>query len=94
MTKNDLKKKMLLILPYLSINDANKIINSIIDTMISTLKSNSRIEIRGFGSFKVKKRKKYNGRNPLTGEFINIAEKLVIYFSTGKKLLNRINKKF
>jgi len=51
-----------------------------------------RVELRGFGAFSVKKRKARLGRNPRTGEAVNVAEKHVAFFKTGKLLRDRLNR--
>ncbi len=50
-----------------------------------------RVEIRGFGSFKVKSYRSYTGRNPKTGEVIQVEEKKLPFFKVGKELKERVN---
>ena len=54
---------------------AEAVVNTIFDTMVSALMKDNRIEIRGFGSFVNREYKSYKGRNPRTGEVIDVEEK-------------------
>jgi len=65
---------------------AEEIVNTVFDTMAGALVRDDRIEIRGFGSFTVKKYKGYTGRNPKTGQKIAVAGKKLPFFKTGKAL--------
>jgi integration host factor subunit beta len=60
--------------------------------MTEVLKSGDRIEIRGFGSFFTKHYKSYNGRNPRTGETVQVSPKKLPHFRASKELLARLNK--
>ena len=70
---------------------ADAITNTIIDAMIETLAQGEHIEIRGFGSFGIKKYDSYTGRNPKTGEEILIAPKKLPFFKVGKELKKRVD---
>ena len=59
--------------------------------MTKTLEDGDRIEIRGFGSFSIRKYKPYVGRNPKTGETIEVKEKKLPFFKVGRELKNRVN---
>ena len=65
---------------------SEEIVNIIFDSMSDTLTHGGRIEIRGFGSFIVKDYKAYMGRNPKTGEVINVNPKKLPFFKVGKEL--------
>lgn len=65
---------------------SEEIVNIIFDSMSDTLMHGGRIEIRGFGSFIVKDYKAYMGRNPKTGEVINVNPKKLPFFKVGKEL--------
>ncbi|PLX72667.1 MAG: integration host factor subunit beta [Desulfuromonas sp.] len=65
---------------------SEEIVNIIFDSMSETLTHGGRIEIRGFGSFIVKDYKAYMGRNPKTGEVINVNPKKLPFFKVGKEL--------
>jgi integration host factor subunit beta len=66
--------------------DAEAIVAEIIQSMIDTLKEGSEIEIRGFGSFRLRSRRARRGRNPKTGESVDVPAKRVVYFKMGKDL--------
>lgn len=70
----------------LSYKNSEGIVNLIFDSMAETLIQGDRIEIRGFGSFVVKDYKPYTGRNPKTGELINVKAKKLPFFKVGKDL--------
>ncbi len=70
---------------------SEEIINLIFDSMAQTLVDGGRIEIRGFGSFVVKDYKAYMGRNPKTGEVIQVKPKKLPFFKVGKELRERVN---
>ena len=74
-------------LPY---KDIELSIKTIIESMINSLKKGKRIEIRGFGSFSLRYRKSRIGRNPKSGETVNIDERYVPHFKPGKDLKERV----
>jgi integration host factor subunit beta len=59
--------------------------------MADSLAKGDRVEIRGFGSFKVKSYNSYQGRNPKTGEIIQVREKKLPYFKVGKEMKERVD---
>lgn len=65
---------------------AEVIVNTVFDSMIEALESDGRIEIRGFGSFVNREYETRKGRNPKTGEIIQIPAKKLPFFKTGKDL--------
>jgi integration host factor subunit beta len=75
----------------LTYKKAEQIVNLIFDAMTQALIDNDRIEIRGFGSFMVKDYKAYTGRNPKTGESIQVDEKKLPFFKVGKELRERVD---
>jgi integration host factor subunit beta len=77
----------------LTYKKAEEIVNIVLDTMSETLVEGGRIEIRGFGSLIVKDYKAYIGRNPKTGEEIEVKPKKLPFFKVGKELRERINKR-
>lgn len=76
----------------LSFKKAEEIINTIFDAMTDALIAGDRIEIRGFGSFVVNEYKSYTGRNPKTGESIEVKPKKLPFFKVGKELKERVAK--
>ncbi len=67
------------------------VVNLIFDMMVKALEENSRIEIRGFGSFVNREYSSYKGRNPKTGEIVHVSAKRAPFFKVGKELKERIN---
>jgi integration host factor subunit beta len=70
---------------------AELIVNCIFDSMEDALKQGERIEIRGFGSFEIRHYKAYEGRNPRTGEKVDVRPKRLPFFKVGKELKERVN---
>jgi integration host factor subunit beta len=92
MTKSDLIEK-LAEQGKLSKKQAEMIVAHVFDSMTAAMKSGDRIEIRGFGSFKVKHYKPYVGRNPKTGEKVEVREKKLPFFKVGKELKEMVDQK-
>ena len=90
MNKSDLIKS-LAEFSGLTLRKAEEIVDTIFDTMTQALKDGDRIEIRGFGSFTVKEYKGYVGRNPKTGEKIEVDTKWLPFFKVGKELRESLN---
>ncbi len=72
--------------------DAEQLVEIIFDSIVSTLNNGEKIELRGFGSFRVRHRNARKGRNPKTGVAVSIPAKRVAYFKPGKDLKDLINK--
>ena len=70
---------------------AEMVVNTIFDSMAAALQQGDGIEIRGFGSFTVRRYKSYEGRNPRTGEVVHVAPKKLPFFKVGKELRERVN---
>lgn len=77
--------------PHLFQRDVEKIVNTIFEEIVSALSRGDRVELRGFGAFSVKRRDARTGRNPRTGEAVDVDEKHVPFFKTGKLLRDRLN---
>ncbi|MBL8632882.1 MAG: integration host factor subunit beta [Myxococcales bacterium] len=90
MTKSDLIEKVAAQL-NLPKGKAELIINCIFDSMEDSLKNGNRIEIRGFGSFEIRRYKAYEGRNPRTGDPVGVNPKRLPFFKVGKELKERVN---
>lgn len=71
---------------------SEEIINLVFETMSRALIGGDRVEIRGFGSFMVKEYKGYTGRNPKTGAKIEVRDKRLPFFKTGKELRERVDR--
>ena len=91
MKKSELIVKLNNKYPDLKPTDIEKIINVFFEKISKSLNENKRIEIRGFGSFKIKNNKARKARNPKTGEIIDVQEKRSIHFKMGKILSKKIN---
>ena len=91
MTKSELITHVARRLPYVTRKDAEIIVDTIFESMVDALAQGEGIEIRGFGSLKVKDREEREGRNPKTGESVRIPAKKYPFFRIGKKLYERIN---
>lgn len=79
--------------PNLYQRDVEKIVNTIFEEITRAMAQGNRVELRGFGAFSVKKRDGRTGRNPRTGEAVEVDEKFVPFFKTGKLLRDRLNGK-
>ncbi|KZY03857.1 MULTISPECIES: integration host factor subunit beta [unclassified Sulfitobacter] len=79
--------------PHLYQRDVERIVNTIFDEITNAMARGDRVELRGFGAFSVKKREARVGRNPRTGETVDVEEKHVPFFKTGKLLRDRLNGK-
>ncbi len=73
--------------------EACAVINTILDLMTESLVKGDSIELRGFGSFVVKEYKAYKGRNPKTGQKIEVSPKKLPFFKVGKELKEKVNNK-
>lgn len=79
--------------PHLYQRDVEKIVNTIFEEIVEAMADGNRVELRGFGAFSVKQRDARIGRNPRTGEAVQVEEKHVPFFKAGKLLRDRLNGK-
>lgn len=93
MIRSELIEKIAEENPHLYQRDVERIVNTIFDSIIEAMAQGDRVELRGFGAFSVKKRDARLGRNPRTGEAVDVDEKHVPFFKTGKLLRDRLNGK-
>ena len=91
MIKSELVQKIADNNPHLFQRDVENIVNAILNEITTALANGNRVELRGFGAFSVKNRPARIGRNPRTGEKVNVEEKWVPFFKTGKELRERLN---
>lgn len=77
--------------PHLFRRDVERIVNTVLEEIIDAMARGDRVELRGFGAFSVKKRDARTGRNPRTGDSVEVDEKHVPFFKTGKLLRDRLN---
>jgi len=76
----------------ITLKKAEMVVNALFTNMTEALMQKERIEIRGFGSFKVKFYNGYKGRNPKTGELIKVEGKRLPFFKVGKELRERVDR--
>ena len=93
MTKFELISRLAAANPHLYQRDVERIVTTIFEEIILALSRGDRVELRGFGAFSVKARGARIGRNPRTGESVNVLEKFIPYFKTGKQLREMLNTK-
>lgn len=91
MTKSELILRLSERNPHLFQRDIERIVNAIFESITLALAKGQRVELRGFGAFSVKKRDARTGRNPRTGEAVDVSEKFIPFFKTGKQLRDRLN---
>jgi len=91
MIKSELVAKLAQANPHLYQRDVERIVSTIFDEIGAALARGDRVELRGFGAFSVKSRPARVGRNPRTGQPVQVAEKFVPFFKTGKELRDHLN---
>ena len=91
MIRSELVQKIVEDNPALNVADAERIVTTIFDEIISSISSGNRVELRGFGAFSVKKREARTGRNPKTGDAVSVDSKHIPFFKTRKLLRDRLN---
>jgi len=91
MTKSELIARLAEQNPHLYQRDVERIVSTIFDEVTSALARGDRVELRGFGAFSVKERGSRVGRNPRTGEAVQVESKYIPYFKTGKQLRDKLN---
>ncbi|MEC7490052.1 MAG: integration host factor subunit beta [Pseudomonadota bacterium] len=91
MTKSELILKLSASNPHLYQRDLERIVSTIFDEISTALSRGDRVELRGFGAFSVKTRDARTGRNPRTGQSVNVGKKFVPFFKSGKDLRERLN---
>lgn len=91
MTKSELIQHLADANPHLYQRDVERIVATIFDEVTTALANGDRVELRGFGAFSIKKRGSRIGRNPRSGEVVNVAAKRLPYFKTGKQLREKLN---
>lgn len=91
MTKSELIQKLAERNPHLFLRDVERIVDTVFDEISDALANNNRVELRGFGAFSIKHRAARTGRNPRTGETVQVEAKRLPFFKTGKALRERLN---
>ena len=93
MTKSELIAHLAGANPHLRQPDVELIVTTIFEEITAALSRGDRVELRGFGAFSVKQRGARVGRNPRTGDSVDVAEKYIPFFKTGKELREKLNPK-
>ena len=91
MTKSELILKLAELNPHLYQSHAEQIVDTIFEEITKALANGSRVELRGFGAFSTRARDARRGRNPRTGEAVDVDAKRVPYFKPGKEMRERLN---
>lgn len=91
MIKSELIQKLAEDNPHLFQRDVERIVGAVFDEITDALAQGDRVELRGFGAFSVKHRDARTGRNPRTGESVEVPAKRAPFFKTGKELRDRMN---
>ena len=91
MTKADLIEEVSAV-SRLSKKSSELVVNTFFDSIVESLRRSEKIELRGFGSFKLRRRRARVGRNPKTGERVDVPAKVVPYFKPGKDLCELVNR--
>jgi integration host factor subunit beta len=91
MIKSELVARLAEANPHLYQRDVERIVAAVFDEIANALARGHRVELRGFGAFSVKHRPSRVGRNPRTGDAVQVSEKRVPFFKTGKELRQRLN---
>ncbi len=91
MTKSELIERLAARQTQLSLKDVELVVKSLLEHMAQSLAQGERIEIRGFGSFSLHFREPRVGRNPKTGQSVELEGKYVPHFKPGKELRDKVN---
>lgn len=91
MIKSELIQKLADENPHLFQRDVERIVSSVFEEITQAMVRGDRVELRGFGAFSVKHRDARTGRDPRTGESVEVPEKRAPFFKTGKDLRDRMN---
>jgi integration host factor subunit beta len=91
MIKSELISRLAAENPHLTQKDVERVVSVIFDKMTEALEGGGRVELRGFGAFSVRARPARAGRNPRTGEQVQVRAKAVPFFKSGKELRERLN---
>lgn len=92
MTRSELIAKISAIHHELTHSQVEDIVHLIFDEIIHSLEKGGRVELRGFGTFSLRKRQQRIGRNPRTGDSVSVSDKAIPFFKCGKELRHLLNK--
>ena len=91
MIKSELVARLAERNPHLYLRDVELAVSTVFEEVAAALARGERVEVRGFGSFSVRRRDARVGRNPATGEHVDVAAKAMPYFRAGRRLRQRLN---
>jgi integration host factor subunit beta len=91
MTRSALIEKVAQKVDWLTLKQTEIVIETVFDSIKDALKKGEKIEIRGFGNFRLKERRPRKARNPKTGESVDVPEKKAVRFKAGKELKETLN---
>ena len=91
MIKSELISRLTNENPHLTQRDVERVVSVVFGTIGDTLTKGGRVELRGFGAFSVRARPARSGRNPRTGDPVDVRAKAVPFFKSGKELRERLN---
>ena len=91
MIRSELVHKLCLDFPDLTQREIENVVSSLFETITEQLSQGGRVELRGFGAFSTRQRDARVGRNPRTGESVDVDAKRVPYFKPGKEMRERLN---
>jgi integration host factor subunit beta len=93
MTKTDLIERVSMKTTILTKKQTELVVNILFDSIKEALAAGDKIEIRGFGSFRIRSRRNREGRNPKTGDSVTVPQKRVPFFKAGKELKELVDGK-
>jgi len=91
MIRSELVQKLCQDFPDLTQREVESVVSAVFDSITDQLAQGGRVELRGFGAFSTRKRDARVGRNPRTGESVQVNAKRVPYFKPGKEMRERLN---
>ncbi|RZJ16755.1 MAG: integration host factor subunit beta [Brevundimonas sp.] len=91
MIKSELIEKLASENPHMTHAEVERVVNVVLGRMTDALAEGGRVELRGFGAFSIRSRPARSGRNPRTGEVVEVPAKSVPFFKSGKELRERLN---
>jgi integration host factor subunit beta len=91
MIKSELIEKLATENTHLTHAEVERVVNVVLGRMTQAMSEGGRVELRGFGAFSVRSRPARAGRNPRTGETVDVPAKSVPFFKSGKELRERLN---
>jgi len=91
MIRSELVQKLCQDFPDLTQREVESVVSAVFDSIADQLAHGGRVELRGFGAFSTRKREARVGRNPRTGEAVQVNAKRVPYFKPGKEMRERLN---